>query len=199
DPQEQQDYLKRALATNPFDERARAAMRTVQPAPTPTASYAPPALPISTESNSPNAASSNNAGLGQTNNQPLTSNLQSPSDVLGRTNLQPPSPTPASEVAKLIAELEMATTDDEREQLYDRILALEPDNLQVREARTMLRVRRLRDSARQTTNDAAPSRRRRSASASDSAADQRLRTLFFILLALFVILAIAGIILITTQ
>jgi len=178
DSQEQQDYLNRALAINPSDERARAALRTLQPTPAPTVIYAPPELPISN-------APSTQVAQSTANLQPSTFNLS--------------TSTPADEVAKLMVELELAATDDEREQLYDRILALEPDNLQIREARTMLRVRRLRDSARQTTNESAPTRRRRTESTSVTPDVQRLRTLLFILLALVLILAIAGVILIALQ
>lgn len=104
----------------------------------------------------------------------------------------PPSP----EVAALLAQVETAGDDTERLQLYDRILALDPANLPAREARTNLRLRRLREHGHASASDSAEKSLRR---LNASSPDNRLRLVLILLLALVIVLAVAGVILLVFQ
>lgn len=90
-------------------------------------------------------------------------------------------------------------TDDprEREQLYQRALQLDPDNAQARDGLSLLRVRKLRETARasEPAFETSPQAFR----AALTTSDYRMRNIFLALLALVLLFAIAGIILLITQ
>jgi hypothetical protein len=79
--------------------------------------------------------------------------------------------------------------------LFERVLELDPDNVQAKDGLSMLRVRRLRDSARTFEPvKEAPLRRLKAPTAAPSS-DNRLRNILVALVLLVVILAVAGILL----
>lgn len=124
--------------------------------------------------------------------------------------LAPSAPTGFAARALLAAEPVAATLDlngilahaalsddmQEREQLYQRALQLDPDNAQARDGMSMLRVRRLRDTVRATEPpEESPFQGLRAAQTSNQ---NRTRMLFVALIVLVVILVIVGLILMNT-
>ncbi len=140
-------------------------------------------------------------------NRALATNPRDSRARAGLLALKPPAsaapvsaPMTAREIARESNDLNAilthaALTADlrEREKLYQRALVLDPDNAQARDGLSMLRVRKLRETARapEPAFDASPPR----FDAPMPTSDNRMRNILLALLALVVLFAIAGIIL----
>lgn len=99
------------------------------------------------------------------------------------------------DVNAILAHAALTNVPEEKEKLFERVLDLDPDNVEAKDGLSMLRVRRLRDSAR--TFDAvqeSPLRRLKAPTAAPSA-DNRIRNIVIALVLLVVVLAVAGILL----
>lgn len=115
------------------------------------------------------------------------------------SNPPPPSTNaaPTDDLNALLAQASLAQDPQAKIELYQRALQLDPDNIQARDGLFTARANQLDDSAR-TPDAASPTRTSRQASVA-AQSDNRMRTIFIILVALVVILALAGILLLLTQ
>ena len=172
----QVEYLNRALAVSPNDPRVRAGLFAVTPAP-------PPEEPLTKP---PSFV------------EPLT---KPPTPVETLTQAPPPAKPAASradDVQALLAQAAAAEDDQTRAELYERVLKLDPANMQAREARTMLRVRKLREQARQA-EAAGTGRRGRRQAAKSGGSNARLRLILILLILVVIALSAAGVYLVYFQ
>jgi tetratricopeptide (TPR) repeat protein len=127
--------------------------------------------------------------------KPSTVSSPPPSSKTGTTAAR--DPLESNDLNEVLAHA--ALTDDLqlRERLYLRALDLDPDNAQARDGMALLRVKRLRDTARiPAPHSEAPYAGLRAAT---NTSDTRLRNILLLLIAIVLILAIAGAVLMLTQ
>lgn len=103
----------------------------------------------------------------------------------------------SNDLNAVLAHAALADNLQTREQLYLRALELDPDNVQARDGLALLRVKRLRDTARIP----APSSERTYSSLRNAATapNTRLRNILLLLIVIVLVLAIAGAALMTSQ
>lgn len=115
------------------------------------------------------------------------------------SNPPPPatSTAPTDDLNALLAQASLTQDPQAKIELYQRALQLDPDNVQARDGLFAARASQLDNSARTPDSASIAQTSRQSSAAAPS--DNRMRTIFIILVALVVILALAGILLLLTQ
>lgn len=123
--------------------------------------------------------------------KPMTSTA--PTVPLSRPSVTAEPGATSLDVNGILAHAALTDDVEEREKLYQRVLQLDPDNVQARDGMSMLRVRRLRDTVRATESPVeSPFQGLRAAQSSNQ---NRTRMVLIALIALVVILVVVGLIL----